>query len=708
MKESRLTDFVNVHNRTEYSLLDSIVSIRDMVVKAKSLGMKHLAITDYGNMFGAVQFYNECKENNINPVIGCELPVKSSTGDKEDEGDRLILLAKNYDGYRNLMKLSSLYSLGRDNPQGEINSTLLKEYSFGLICISSCLNGYISRKLLDKSFEKAVKRAEYYRGIFGKGSYYLEIQDRCLRDHKIIAGRSVELSKVTGIPLVATNEIHYVEMKDVDLYETFTSMDDDRKRKVFIPDAYMKSKEEMFEVFKDIPEAIENTVKIAERCKLRLEFPGVQIPAFPLPEGINDPDKYLESITYKGLGERYSRISEEIKRRIDYELKVIADAHYADYFLIVHDYVHFARVNDIPVGPGRGFSAGSLVAYSLKITDIDPLEYGLAFECFLNPENISLPIFSIDFGNERYNEVSNYIFNKYGSDRVCRIITFGRKKYNNTRGPVSHAAVHPTGIVIGKGKLTDYVPLYKDIKTGRVTTQYTEDLLGPCGLARVYILGLTELTMMKEAEKLIKDKNPDFSIERIPLDDRKTLSLFAQGKTLGIYMFQNDGMREILKQVKPDSIEDLIALSSLYRQGLRQYIPQIIDGKKGNVSYPDLSMVDSLKSTYGVIVYREQIVEFISLVSGLTLARSEIIRRDMAKGKDLPHLEKDFVQEAVKNGLDEKRAHNIFTILKERSLRAYWKAYGVPSTLLAYRMAYLKANYPSEFSLVTGCQEDGR
>jgi len=762
MKPSVKKDFIHLHNHSEYSLPNGMSSIEKMVGKAKDLGMKHLAISDNGTMFGALHFYKECKANDIIPIIGCSFEV--AFGSKTTTP--LIILAKNYTGYKNLMLLSSRACTEGFHYKPIIDDEFLTQYSSDLICISPCQN----EDTLNNQYNEVLKKAEYFQRLFGKGNFYLELQDHGQPEQKIINEQLIKLSKEIGIPLVATNNTHYPDREDAKARDILFSIRMERKKAGVIlsrfsnGEYYMKTEEEMFKIFKDIPEAVANTVKIAESCNLEIALPGPLLPDYPLPEEFDNSDSYFRFLTYQRLSTRYPDITDDIKKRVDYELNIIISMGFTEYFLIVWDYVNYAKENDIPVGPGRGPSAGSLVAYALGITDVDPIQYNLLFERFLNPERISMPDFDIDFCFNRRQEVIDYVTQKYGSDRVSGIITFGTlmgkgairdvagvlgfssteanqisklipfeyrmtieramdrepefkeleqkgAKYKELidtgkrlEGLIRHISTHSAGIIIGRTRLTDYAPLYKDPKTGSISTQYSMDLLEDCGLVQFNFLGLKTLTLLKNTEILIKSKEPEFLIENIPDDDKETFKLLSDGKSACIFQFESIGMQNYLKQVKPNSIEDLIILSALYRPGPMQFIPQFIERKNGNkaIAYPDPSLINILKPTYGIIVYQEQIIEIIRTISGFSLGKADILRRAMGhkKAKMMDRMKKEFISGAVLKGYTENKADDIFEMLVPFSGYGFNKSHAAAYTLIAYRTAYLKAHYPDEFQIV--------
>ena len=771
-----MSDFVHLHNHTDFSLLDGAASIPRLIQKVKELGMDSLAITDHGNMFGALEFYKECKKNGIKPIIGNEfyvapgsMKIKSGTEDG-NEYYHLILLAKDSAGYQNLIKLTSIAYIEGFYYKPRIDFETLKQYSGSLVCCSACVAGLIPSLILDGREEDALKTALEYDALFGRGNFYLEIQDHGMPEQKTVNQGLCKISEKTGIPIVATNDIHYVNKEEAEAHEVLLCIGtqkklSDTKRLVFDKkEFYLKSSEDMKEIFKAVPEAIENTRKIADLCNIELKLPGPLLPDFEIPPEFNSPDDYLRHITQQGLKKRYKEITPQIQERVDYELKTIISMGFTGYFLIVWDFIRYALENGIPVGPGRGSSAGSLVAYSLFITNIDPLKYGLLFERVLNPERISMPDFDIDFCYERRQEVIDYVTHKYGSERVGHIITFEtlkakvvlrdvakvleipfeeanmiiklvpfdaknlddaiekeeELKKNIAKGGIyqklidisrileglhRHSSLHPVGIVIGKEELTNYVPLYKDTKTGAISTQFTMYQLEECGLVKMDFLGLKALTLIKNTEDLIRKKRIDFSIEKIPDFDEKTFYMLGEGENTYVFQFKSKGMQKNLKATKPNSIEDLIALNALYRPGPMQHIPIFIDSKNGKIKikYPHPSLEDVLKTTYGVIVYQEQVMQVARIIAGFSIGKADILRRAMGK-KDVAKMEKmksEFIEGAQKNGYTEKLADDIFEMLLSFASYVFTKSHFAAYSVLAYQTAYLKANYGDEFMSAT-------
>lgn len=768
-----MTDFVHLHNHTDFSLLDGAAPIGRLVAKAKELGMQHLAITDHGNMFGALRFYTECRKQGIKPIIGCEFYIapgsrliKSGT----EHGNKyyhMVLLATNEQGYKNLMLLSSKAYTEGFYYKPRIDDELLELHHEGLICTSACLAGEISVHLKNGDHELARQRALYYRDLFGADSYFLELQDHGIPDQKLVNPRMVKLSQETGIPLIATNDIHYVEQDDANAQDILICIGTNRKkheqgRMKFATDQfYLKSGDEMAELFSYAPEAITNTLLIAQRCNLEIKFPGPLLPAFTIPEGFTSPEEYLTYLTNEGLKQRYEVITDEIRERADFELQVIISMEFTGYFLIVWDFIHWAKEHDIPVGPGRGSGAGSIVAYAMTITDIDPIKYSLLFERFLNPERVSMPDFDIDFCFERRLEVVDYVSRKYGEDRVAQIITFGTLKAKavikdvarvldipfsetneisklipadpkmtiskameaepklqqlESKGGVyaelfdvsrrleglnRHCSTHAAGIVIGKDILTEYVPLYRDAKTGSISTQYTMDLLEECGLVKMDFLGLKTLTLIKNTVDLIRKRGIDIDIDKIPEDDRKTFAMLGEGQSSCIFQFESSGMQGILKDARPDTIEDLIALNALYRPGPMANIPKYVASKNGRqaIEYPHDDLAEPLKQTYGVIVYQEQVMQVAQIIGGFTLGKADIMRRAMGKKKVsvMNEMKADFIEGARKLGYREDFANYTFEMLEPFAGYGFNKSHAAAYSVVAYQTAYLKANYPVEF-----------
>lgn len=778
-----MPEFIHLHNHTDFSLLDGAAPIDRYIAKAKHFGMQHLAITDHGNMFGALKFYKACKEQDINPIVGCEFYVSPESHTSKSptmSGGRyyhLILLAMNEQGYKNLMILNSISYTEGYYYKPRISDDLLATYNEGLICLSSCLAGEIPQLLLANNYEGARQRAQFHASIFDDDRYYLEIQDHGLAEQKQVNPQIVKLAKELKIPLVATNDIHYIESSDANAQDIVLCIGTNKKKtdqdrmRFASQEFYMKSPQQMADLFDWVPEAIENTVKIAERCNVTISQPGPLLPAYDIPPEFETPDQYLTHIAQTGLAKRYPIITEELQKRLDYELDVIISMGFTGYFLIVWDFIFWAKQRDIPVGPGRGSGAGSLVAYAMTITDIDPIKYNLIFERFLNPERVSMPDFDIDFCYERRQEVIDYVSEKYGADRVAQIATFGTLKVKavikdvarvldipfaeatrivglipeslapdpvtgkprkltvqgaidfspelqelEQRGGIyaelfdvakrlegfnRHTSTHAAGVVIGQSVLTDYVPLYRDPKTGAISTQYTMDMLEDCGLVKMDFLGLKTLTLLKHTEELIQKNNPSFSIEQIDEEDQTTFDMLSRGDSACIFQFESAGMQRVLKDAKPNSIEDLVALNALYRPGPMAYIPKFVDSKNGKTAieyyHPDLEQ--PLKTTYGVIVYQEQVMEVAQIIAGYSMGSADLLRRAMGKKKAdvMEHEKKNFIAGAQKRGYTKELAEGIFNMLLPFAGYGFNKSHAAAYSVIAYQTAYLKANYPAEF-----------
>ena len=788
-----MTDFVHLHNHTDYSLLDGAGSISKYVKKAKELGMKALAITDHGNMFGAMEFYSKCKAEGIMPIIGCEFYITEDRNIKTSGTKmyHLILLACSDKGYHNLMELNSIAWTEGYYYKPRIDEDVLFNHSEGLICLSACLAGELPRKILAGEIKEAYDTAKKYKDVF-KDRYYIELQNHNIKNEIDVIPQLYKLSKDLDIPTVATNDIHYANKEDAVAHDILLCIGTGKKQKdtdrlkFETQEFYMKTQDEMAELFKDYPESISNTVKIAEKCNFELNFPGPLLPEVDVPEGYLSTADYLEKISWKGLKERYPDYESDNERkntltqRLKYELDIIIKMQFDSYFLIVSDYVNWAKNHAIPVGAGRGSGAGSLVAYCIKITDVDPIKYDLLFERFLNPERVSLPDFDVDFCYEGRQDVINYVTEKYGKDRVGQIATFGTLKAKavvkdvarvldipfNTSNEITryigsdlpekaekegytsllqwsldtipelkdflnkggiyeelfdaslrlenlsrHISTHACGIVIGKTPLKDYVPLYMDPKTGSVSTQYTMDKLEKCGLVKMDFLGLKTLTLIRDTENLIKKNNPKFDITKIPLDDKATYAMMANGDSTMVFQFESGGMQKYLKELKPVRFEELDAMTSLYRPGPMEFIPQYISSKNGvkKIEYPDPSLEELLSPTYGVIVYQEQVMRVSQIIAGFSLSEADNLRKIMGKKlKDkIPKEREKFIEGAVKNGHSAEHAKSIFDMIEPFAGYGFNKSHSICYTVLSYRTAYLKCHYPSEFFAANLSNERG-
>lgn len=696
--------FVHLHVHTEYSLLDGANRIKDLIKRTKELGMDSIAITDHGVMYGVVEFYKEAVNNGIKPILGCEVyTAKRTRHDKQGVADsdpgHLVLLAKDNQGYKNLMKIVSIGFTEGFYYKPRIDFEILERYSEGLIALSACLSGDVPKALLNNDFEGAKRVAQKYQNLFGKDNFYLELQSNGIEEQKLVNSQLIKLSRETGIPLVATNDAHYLRREDARAHEillciqTGKSINDEDRMRFSTEDFYVKSPEEMEELFEYIPEAISNTVRIAERCNVELEFGKLHLPKFDVPEN-KDAYEYLKELCYKGLKRLYGEDIEDKIERLEYELSVIKQMGYVDYFLIVGDFIRYAKDNNIPVGPGRGSAAGSLVAYCLGITNIDPLKYNLLFERFLNPERVSMPDIDIDFCYERRQEVIDYVVRKYGEDKVTQIITFGtmaargairdvgraldipynevdvvakmipmqigmnidkaleinpelRAKYEQDdkvkelidtarllEGMPRHASTHAAGVVISKEPITNYVPLQKNDES--ITTQFPMGQLEEIGLLKMDFLGLRTLTVIRDAVDLIYENyNIKVDIDRIEMNDPKVFKMISEGKTSGVFQLESAGMTQFMKELMPTSFEDIIAGISLYRPGPMEQIPRYLKNKNNpsEVRYAHPLLENILNVTYGCMVYQEQVMQIVRDLGGYSMGRSDLVRRAMAKKK---------------------------------------------------------------------------
>ncbi|MFR3568630.1 MAG: DNA polymerase III subunit alpha [Paraclostridium sordellii] len=697
-------DFVHLHVHTEYSLLDGFSRVKNLVARAKELNMSAVAITDHGCMFGAIDFFKVAKAEGIKPIIGCEVyTAPRSMRDKDPNYDKsqghLILLAKDMQGYQNLIKLvSEAYVQGfYYKPRVDIDE--ISKYSEGIIALSACLAGDVSQALMNRNYEKAKSIALRYKEIFGEDNYYIEIQDHNLPEQKEVNSELIKLSKEIGIGLVATNDVHYVRKEDSKIHDILMciqmgkTVNDPARMRFGSDEFYLKSRQEMESVFPDVQEALDNTVKIAQRCNVEFDFNTIHLPQYDVPSGYT-PNEYLRMLCFKGLKERYENPSKEILDRLEYELGVIEKMGYVEYFLITWDFINFARENSIMVGPGRGSAAGSIVSYTLYITDIDPIKYSLLFERFLNPERISMPDIDIDFCYERREEVIDYVKRKYGDDHVAQIITFGtmgakaairdvgrvldvsynkvdniakeipfalgmtidkaldtnpnlRKLYEEDvetkeiidvsrkiEGMLRHASTHAAGVVISKKPIDEYVPLYKH--QDAITTQFTMTTLEELGLLKMDFLGLRTLTVIRDALDLIeRNHNVKINFSTMEYDDPKVYELLASGNTLGVFQLESAGMRSFMKQLKPDNFEDIVAGISLYRPGPMDSIPNYINNKNNpeHVEYLHEKLKPIMEVTYGCLVYQEQVMQVVRDLGGYSYGRSDLVRRAMGKKK---------------------------------------------------------------------------
>ena len=766
------SEFVHLHNHSDYSLLDGAQRIDQLINTIDDLGMDSVALTEHGNMFSVVPYYKEAKKAGIKPIIGCEIYVAvGSRFDKKPRAEggwgnnHLILLAQNYTGYKNLMKLVTAGYLEGFYYRPRIDIELLRQHNDGLICLSACLKGEVPEKMLHGDYQGAKEAALRFAEIF-PNRYYLEIQNHGIPEEEANIKNMKKLATELNLPLVCTNDAHYAKKDHWEAHDihiclgTGKERSDPNRLKYATPEFYFKSQDDMFALFKEFPQAIENTRRIADSIDMTLPMGEYHLPNYPIPTDspTQDPDEYLKMLTQAGAEAIYGEILPEIQKRIDHELMVIRNMGFAGYFLITADFVKYSKNMSIPVGPGRGSAAGSIVSFSLGITSIDPLKHNLLFERFLNPERISMPDIDIDFCIERRGEVIDYIKQQYGENSVTQIITFGKMKAKQVvrdvgrvmgysfgevdkiakaipnelnitldsalnksddlremaedeyselmshskvlEGMHRHASIHAAGVVIAPGNLTDYVPLYKS-STDDVTSQYDMKGLEELGLLKMDFLGLRNLTVIDKAVKLLKEKGINIDLEKLSLDDKKVYELFTKGLTIGVFQFESSGMREFLKKLKPTAIEDLIAMNALYRPGPMDNIDDFIARKHGKrkINYSHPLMEPILQETYGIIVYQEQVMQIAHEIAGFTLAEADIMRRAMGKKiKSLmDELAVKFMVGAEKNGIRKRKAEEIFSLIEKFAQYGFNKSHSTAYAYIAYQTAWLKSYYPAEF-----------
>ena len=769
--------FVHLHVHTEYSLLDGANRIATMMEHVKNIGQDAIAITDHGVMYGVIDFYRAAKAAGIKPIIGCEVYVARRTRHDKVHGTdnnpyHLVLLCKNEEGYKNLIHMVSVsYSEGFYN-RPRVDLDLLRQYSGGLIAMSACLAGAIPSLILQQNIEAAKEMALEYRDIFGEDNFYLEIQDHGLPEQRDVNRGILKIAEETGIPLVATNDAHYSRREDAKLQDVLmciqmgkTVEDIDRMR--FETDEfYLKSEEEMAQLFPNHPEAIENTAKIAERCNVEFTFGEYHLPSFDVPDGYT-AEEYLKKLCIEGFEQRYDPNDTEKRERLQYELDMISRMGFVDYFLIVWDFIHYAKTHGIPVGPGRGSAAGSMVAYCLDITTLDPIQYSLYFERFLNPERVSMPDIDVDFCYVRRPEVIEYVTKKYGADHVAQIVTFGtmaargairdvgralnipygdvdvvaklvpnelhitldkalaasaqlRQMYENDEtvhklidtarsleGMPRHASTHAAGVVITNEPVDHYVPLAAN--DGNMVTQYVMTTLEELGLLKMDFLGLRNLTVLSDAEKMVQRNHPEFKLNDISYDDDATYAMLSQGKTAGVFQLESAGITNVVTGLKPHSIEDITAVVALYRPGPMQSIPRYIACKHdpSQVKYKHPLLENILSVTYGCMVYQEQVMEVFRVLAGYSLGKADMVRRAMSKKKmkELAKERTNFIygneelgiDGAIKRGVDEKTAESIFDEIMDFANYAFNKAHAVCYAVVSYQTAYMKCHYPQEY-----------
>ena len=772
-------NFTHLHLHTEYSLLDGACRIEGLMQRVKALGQTAVAITDHGVMYGCVDFYKAAKKAGVKPIIGCEVYVATRTRfdkvNRIDGSNHLVLLCKNETGYKNLIKMVSAgFTEGFYN-KPRVDHELLEEYHEGLICLSACLAGEIPQALLAGDYEKAKNLARYYEDLFGKGNYYIEIQDHGLDEQRTVLSLLVRLSRETGIPLVATNDAHYLEKEDSRMQhiliciQTNKTVNDDDVLEFGTDEFYVKSTDEMYELFSAWPEACENTSRIAEMCSFDFEFGVTKLPYFVAPDGM-DNKEYFVKLCRDGLLRRYGAdVPEDIRARLDYEISIIDRMGYINYYLIVFDFINYAKSQGIPVGPGRGSGAGSLAAYCVGITNIDPIKYNLLFERFLNPERVSMPDFDIDFCYERRQEVIDYVIRKYGADHVAQIVTFGtmaaraairdvgrvldmpygtvdgiaklvpmepkmtltkalsisrelKARYDadpqvkelidmslKLEGMPRHASTHAAGVVITREAADEYVPLATN--DGNPVTQFTMTTIEELGLLKMDFLGLRTLTVIDDAEKMIRKREPGFSMDAVPYDDQRVYAMLNAGETEGVFQMESGGMTQAVMGRQSKSLEDIFAIISLYRPGPMESIPTYIANRHnpGNVKYKTPQLEHILDVTNGCIVYQEQVMQICRELAGFSYGQADLVRRAMSKKKhDVMEKERQhFVHGntepghecagCVANGISETVANAIFDDMSSFASYAFNKAHAAAYAVVAYQTAYLKRHYPREF-----------
>ena len=770
--------FTHLHVHSEYSLLDGACRVPELVARAKELGQESLALTDHGVMYGAVAFYKACRKAGIRPILGCEAYIAAGSrhdkaGVLANERHHLVLLCENNEGYENLMKLVSLSFTEGFYRKPRMDRELLRKHAKGLIALSGCLAGDVPSALLNGDYEKAKACALEYLEIFGEGNFFLELQDHQMPEEARIRPQLLRLSRETGIPLVCTNDCHYLKKEDARTQkillciQTNHTLKEETGMDLRTEEFYLKSEDEMRALFADVPEALENTQRIAQRCHVELEFGVTKLPHFSIPAdnpyGLSESDPhaaYLRAMAEQGLLERYGEdVPAEYRERLDYELSVVDDMGYTDYYLIVHDFVAYAKRRGIPVGPGRGSGAGSIAAYCVGITDVDPMKYDLLFERFLNPERVSMPDFDIDFCYERRGEVIDYVIGKYGADHVAQIVTFGtlaakqavrdvgrvleipfskvdsvnrlipwrlshdlakaveitrelkdlyekdpdiRELIDNAlkiQGMPRHTSTHAAGVVITADPVDAYVPLA--VKDGTTVTQYTMTELEELGLLKMDFLGLRTLTVIHDCEELIRREDPSFSVRDIPEDDPDTFRMLGKGETEGVFQFESSGLKSVMIRFQPEKLEDLIAITSLYRPGPMDSIPTYIRNRHdpSRVTYATPELKDILDVTYGCMVYQEQVMQVCRKLAGYSYGHADIVRRAMSKKKQKVMEEErvSFVEGCRTNGIAEDAANEIFDEMISFASYAFNKSHAAAYATLAYQTAWLKCHYPAQF-----------
>ena len=766
------SEFIHLHNHSDNSLLDGAQNIPSVLETITDLGMDSVALTEHGNLFGAISFYKKAKDKNIKPIIGCEVYVAKGSRFQKDRSsgmgqyNHLVLIAQNYQGYKNLMKIVTHGYLEGFYYKPRVDTEILKKYNEGIICLSACLKGILPETLIYNGLEAGKQVAEEYSSIF-PGRYYIELQNHGIPEELQNIQLATKLAKEMNLPIIATNDAHYAKKEHYKAHDvhicigTGKHLSDKNRLKYPGHEFYFKSQDEMFSLFKQFPEALENTRALADSVDLHIPMEDYHLPWYSIPgdKKSKDIDEYLKTLCSSGLKDKYENINSEINQRLDYELSVIKKMGFASYFLITADFVEYAKKKKIPVGPGRGSAPGSIVSYALGITNIDPLKHNLIFERFLNPDRISMPDIDIDFCVERRGQVIDYLKSIYGEDSVTQIITFGKmnaravirdvgrvmsysysevdkiakmipegpkvtldqalKQNSDLRtvsqsnykdlidnakvleGMTRHASIHAAGVVVAPGDLTDFVPLYRSSQ-GDVTTQYDMKELESIGLLKMDFLGLRNLTVIDKTIDLIKKRfNEDIDIDKIDMEDPKVYKLFAKGLTVGIFQFESAGMREFLKKLQPKSIDGLIAMNALYRPGPMQNIDRYIKRAHGKekVEYVHPLLEEALKETYGIIVYQEQVMQIANIIAGFTLSEADEMRRAIGKkiSSLMDKMADMFVKGAVKNGLSKAKAKQIFELIDKFAQYGFNKSHSVAYSYIAYQTGWLKTHYTAEF-----------
>jgi len=758
--------FVHLHVHSEYSLLDATCRIPQLLERAAEHGMPALAITDHGVLCGAIEFYLKAKEYGIKPILGCELYVAPKSRLEKRQTEKyyhLTVLAYSEAGYRNLIKLSSLGFIEGFYYRPRVDKELLRKYSGGLIVLSGCLKAEVPTLLLKGDLKGAERVARELIEIFGEENFYIELQDHGLEDQRRLRPLLIELAERLGSPMVATNDVHFLTRSDHEAHEVFINIGSHKsdERRSYGQECYLKSPDEMAELFADLPEALENTLRIAKRCTLELDLSRRHLPHFELPPGEESPEKYLEKLAWEGVRRRYPKISPQIEERLRHELEVIAQMGYASYFLIVQDFIGFAKSRGIPVGPGRGSAAGSLVCYALGITDVDPLKYGLIFERFLNPDRIELPDIDIDFCQRGRDEVIRYVEGKYGSDHVAQIVTFDTMAARSAvrdvaramgisygeadkiaklipfgwsleqaisasaelrslcegdertwrlievakalEGLVRNPSTHAAGVVIAPEEITNYVPLMR-LSDGSIVTQYDMISLGAIGMLKMDFLGLRNLTVIDDALRSLRErKGLELDLYSIPLDDPKTYEMLREGRTAGVFQLEGSGIREMLKRLSPTEFKDLIAILALYRPGPLEsgMANDYIERKHGRqpISYPHPKLEGVLEDTYGLPIYQDQVLMMARVMAGFSLSEADKLRKAIGK-KDkrlMAQMKQKFIKGCLENRIPPEKAEALFADIEKFARYGFVKAHSTAYAMISYWTAYLKANYPTHY-----------